>query len=147
VTISPIYYIWKFVHGEGDEPTSEVFGWAILFATFLGPILAVVTTRYIAKWRDIRNRRLYIFRALMATRRAQLTTDHITALNLIEIDFQGKRDVLTAWKDYFASLSADVVDTNDGPKLRRAVAERAALLTKLLHAIARVLHYKIEQLT
>jgi hypothetical protein len=125
------------------NPTSEIFGWAILAATFLGPIFAVLVTRYIDSRREIRNRRLYIFRALMATRRAQLTQEHIVALNLIEIDFRGQREVLAAWKDYFANLS---VDPNDQAKAQRAYAERPQLLTRLLHAIAKVVRYKIEQL-
>jgi hypothetical protein len=125
------------------NPTSEVFGWAILAATFLGPIFAVLVTRFIDQRREVRNRRLYIFRTLMATRRAQLTTEHVTALNLIEIDFQGKREVLAAWKEYFNNLATD---PNNEPALKRAYAERPAALTKLLHAIAKVVRYKIEQL-
>jgi hypothetical protein len=125
------------------NPSSEVFGWAILAATFLGPVFAVFTTRYIDGRRELNNRRLHIFRTLMATRRAPLTSEQVTALNLIEIDFQGKPDVLRAWKDYFENLS---VDPSDERRIKRAWEERPALHAKLLHAIAKALDYKIEQL-
>lgn len=125
------------------NPTSEIFGWAILAATFLGPIFAVLTTRFIDRKREIRNRQLYIFRTLMATRRAQLTAEHVTALNLIEIDFHGKTRVLQAWKGYFENLCTDPKDEH---KFQRAVADRPSLLTKLLHEIASVVGYRIEQL-
>ena len=125
------------------SPSSDVFGWAILAATVLGPIFAVLTTRFIDQRREVRNRRLYIFRTLMATRRAQLTTEHVTALNLIEIDFRGKQEVLAAWKEYFANLATD--PTNEAA-IKRAYADRPAALTKLLHAIAKVVRYDIEQL-
>jgi hypothetical protein len=67
----------------------------------------------------------------------------VTALNLIEIDFHGEQQVLKAWKEYFENLRVDVRDAN---KTERAYAERPALLTKLLHEIAKVMHYPIEQL-
>lgn len=79
----------------------------------------------------------------MATRRAQLTTEHVTALNLIEVDFHGEQQILKAWKEYFENLRVDVRDAN---KTERAYAERPALLTKLLREIAKVMHYPIEQL-
>jgi hypothetical protein len=85
----------------------------------------------------------YVFRTLMATRRAQLSAEHVTALNLIEIDFQGKPEVLHAWKAYFENLCADAKDES---RIQRAWQERPALLAKLLHAIAKVLKYNIEQL-
>lgn len=125
------------------NPSSDIFGWAILAATFLGPIFAVLMTRFIDQRRDVRNRQLYIFRTLMATRRAQLTTEHVAALNLIEIDFRGEDEVLTAWKEYFANLGTD---PNNEAAIKRAYVERPAALTKLLHAIAKVVGYDIEQL-
>lgn len=125
------------------SPSSTIFGWAILVATFLAPIFAVLTTRFIDGQREIRGRRLYIFRTLMATRRAQLTTDHVTALNLIEIDFWGKREVLEAWKAYFANLATN---PHNNAEFEKACADRPAAHTKLLHAIAKVVHYDIEQL-
>ncbi|MGH7112336.1 MAG: DUF6680 family protein [Stellaceae bacterium] len=124
------------------NPSSAIFGWAILAATFLGPIFAVLAARYIEWHKEIKNRRLYIFRTLMATRRAQLTTEHVTALNLIEIDFEGENDVLIAWQAYFKNLCCD--PKSEG--FQRALNERPQLLAKLLHAIARTLNYNIEQL-
>jgi hypothetical protein len=82
-------------------PNSEIFGWAILAATFLGPAFAVLVTRIVDARRELSSRQLHVFRTLMATRRAQLTAEHVTALNLIEIDFQGKKEVLQSWKAYF----------------------------------------------
>jgi hypothetical protein len=51
--------------------------------------------------------------------------------------------VLQAWRAYFESLCTDPKDER---RLKRAWEERPALLTKLLHAIAKALNYKIEQL-
>jgi hypothetical protein len=124
------------------NPSSAIFGWAVLAATFLGPIFAVLASRYLEWRKETKDRQLYIFRTLMATRRAQLTVEHVTALNLIEIDFKGKSDVLNAWQEYFRNLCCD--PKSEG--FQRALNERPQLLTKLLHAIARNLNYNIEQL-
>src|SRR5262249_12547950 len=69
------------------NPTSEIFGCSILAATLLGPIAAVLITRYIDQLRERSSRRLWIFRTLMATRRTLLSPEHIAALNQIELDF------------------------------------------------------------
>jgi hypothetical protein len=124
------------------NPSSAIFGIAIFAATFLGPIFSVIAARYIESRKEAKNRRLWIFRTLMATRRAQLTTEHVTALNLIEIDFAGDEEVLRCWQSYFENLAVD--PKSEG--LQRALNERPQLLAKLLHAIAKSLRYKVEQL-
>ena len=50
------------------NPSSDLFGWAILIATFVGPIAAVLVTRLIDAQREEYQRRLTIFRTLRATR-------------------------------------------------------------------------------
>ena len=124
------------------NPTSNVFGWAILAATFLGPICAVLVTRYIDERRDTRQRRLHIFRALMGTRRAQLAPEHIGALNLIEIDYRGCAGVLSAWGEYLRNLGT-IIDERNANQTFRA---RQNLFVKLLSEMAKVLNLKIEQL-
>jgi len=69
------------------NPNSEVFGWAILVATFVGPIAAVIITRWIDAAREKTQRRLVIFRTLMATRAVGLNPERVAALNMIQIDF------------------------------------------------------------
>jgi hypothetical protein len=53
-------------------------GIAVVIATLLGPVLAVIVTRYIDEARAQKLRQLEIFRALMRTRNA--TRDEIEAL-------------------------------------------------------------------
>ena len=74
--------------------------WAIVAATGLGPIFAVLITF----WRDARNslrtRRLWVFRTLMATRRVNISPEHVNALNLVEVDFYACEMVQKHWKIY-----------------------------------------------
>ena len=69
------------------NPNSELFGWAILVATCLGPIAAVLVTRYNDARRAKHERQMSVFRTLMATRATDLNSERVAALNLIQIEF------------------------------------------------------------
>jgi hypothetical protein len=118
------------------------FAWAIIAATFLGPIFAVLLTRYVDARRDQHNRRMHVVRTLMATRRSVLAPEHIAALNLIEIEFYRKKRVLEAWKAYFQHLCTPFEPKDE----ERITRERALLRVKLLSEMAKVVGYRIEQL-
>lgn len=112
--------------------------WAIVAATGLGPILAVgitlwreaVTTKY--------NRRLHVFRTLMATRRVGISPDHVNALNLVEVDFYKCQKVETAWTNYKSHLN----DTNN-TESEAWYEKKEKLLANLLFEIAAVLRFNI----
>lgn len=124
------------------NPSSPLFGFAIILATFLGPILAVITTRIIDNRRDLHQRRLYVFRNLMATRRATISPEHVNALNLIEIEFNGHSKVTDAWKAYLKALSTPF-DQKDNERIAK---DRQRLLTDLIYEIARIIKIPIPQL-
>ena len=77
-------------------------------AVFIGPIVAVRLTRYLDNKKEARERRLWIFKTLMATRATTLSPHHIEALNRIDLEFDGKslgdREVIDAWKAYLDLL-------------------------------------------
>jgi hypothetical protein len=115
-------------------------GLAVVFATLLGPILAVIVTRWIDNKRAEKNRQLEIFRALMQTRRAPLLPDHVNALNLVEIEFHSVPSVLIAYNDLMKFVNTPAPPDEQWPVHHRSY------LTKLLSAMAKYLGYKIEQL-
>ncbi len=133
-----------------------------IVALFLGPAVAVLIARWMEYRRAKRERRMDIFRTLMKTRRTRLLPDHVSALNLVEIEFRNNSNVLTAWRAYFQNLGSEqprrddeVVSEylgNDEQRIReeryniRVCQEREKLLATLLHAIARSLNYKVEAL-
>lgn len=124
------------------NPTSELFGWSIFAATFLGPIAAVLMTRFVDQLRENNARRLAIFRTLMATRRSFLSMEHIGALNQVELDFQKDKSVMTAYRNYMRHLSTPF-DTKDNDRITQ---ERLSLRTKILSEMAKSLRIKVEQL-
>jgi hypothetical protein len=112
---------------------------AIVFATLLGPGLAVQTQKCIERRVESKRRRVQIFKTLMATRAAPLSPAHVEALNTIPIEFYGKRGVLNEinvqWKSYLDALS----QSNSGSESWNQ--NRNSSFNKLLLTIANFLGY------
>ncbi len=116
--------------------------WAIIFATLAGPILAVQAQKLLERHREADNRRLQIFRTLMATRAASLSSPHVEALNSISLEFHGKKKsfkaVVDAWKIYLDHLSQTGVDAAWGQK-------RSDLFVELLYRMAPAVGYEFSK--
>lgn len=133
-----------------------------LLAIFLGPISAVIVTRRVDALRERHSRRMDIFRALMKTRRTGIHPDQVAALNLVEIEFFGDGDVVSAWKKLFTHYSTphgsnadeivsdSMTEEEKSSRIRRKedriFSDRQKLYTALLHKIANSLKFRIEQL-
>lgn len=131
-------------------------------AILLGPILAIIASQVIENLREKRARKMEIFRTLMRTRRTPVVPEHVGALNLIEIEFAKRAKIIDAWKEllrHFADEHTrkpnevnsptdphELLDERDRKYANRLHNERQSLLAKLLHAIARDLGHKAEQL-
>ena len=129
-------------------------------ALFLGPLLAVYIGRKLDDRRLKRGRRMDVFRTLMRTRRDNLSFDHVSALNLVEVEFQSDRKVIDAWKKYLDYLCQDPVRTqdevlsDDTPEPERQIrnerydsrimVERQELLIELLRVMAQTLDHAVE---
>lgn len=122
---------------------------SIVMATFLGPVVAIIMTRYMDNARAERDRKLYIFRMLMKDRRNGLSSDFVSALNLIEVEFHKDKKVVAAWKSLWESFCHDRIDENDplfADKHDKLARERTSKITKLLSEMGKVLNLPIEQL-
>lgn len=75
-----------------------------ILAIVVGPILAIEVQKRLEKGRDALNRKLLIYKTLMATRGTILSPQHVEALNLIDIEFNPRdrkeKKVLDAWRVY-----------------------------------------------
>lgn len=80
--------------------------WAVVLATAVGPIGAVLISFWRESRQDRKDRRLYIFRTLMSTRRLIVSKEHVSALNLIEVEFFGHAEVMSKFNDYKNHLNS-----------------------------------------
>ena len=60
---------------------------AIIFATIVGPILAVWASEWRQRQKTEQDRKEWVFRTLMSTRGAKLRQEHVAAINHIEFAF------------------------------------------------------------
>ncbi|PVA11548.1 hypothetical protein DC366_00830 [Pelagivirga sediminicola] len=125
-----------------DIDWNNAIGWseaAIICATLLGPVLAVQAQKWLERKRNIKERRLIIFRTLMATRAAMLSAAHVEALNAIPVEFYGtkgkSKEINDAWKLY--------IDHHDDrlPAGEAWGQKRLDLFLDMLHLISQSLGY------
>jgi len=74
-----------------------------------------------------------------------LTPEHVSALNIVEVEFHDKPKVLYAWKTYCENLGKPA-PASSTDELMHFIQQRDALLAKLLHAMSKVVGIRIEQL-
>lgn len=112
-------------------------------AIVIGPIIAVRITEKLRHKKDSRDRKVYIFRTLMATRSAGLAAMHVEALNLVELEFQVPPDastaVVSAVRLYVNHLNDRQYPTNMWE------SRRAELLVDLLFEMSKSLGYNFDK--
>jgi hypothetical protein len=117
----------------------------MILAVFAGPIVAVRLTRYLDNKKEVRERKLMVFKTLMATRAIPLSPSHVEALNKIDLEFNPKvkkeKEVIEAWKAYL-----DLLATTNIPQ-DQWIIRRVDLLVDLLHKMAQVLDYGFDKTT
>jgi hypothetical protein len=138
-----------FLAEEGWD--MEVFGikidsLAVVFATFAGPILAVLATRYLDDHKAKRQRQRAIFDTLMLTRRAAISPEHVRALNQIELEFASDKQVMVAFHAYFDHLNEPFPDPTQAVLNERFLARRRRLFAEMVKLIGERQNFKIDRM-
>ncbi|MBI5748712.1 MAG: hypothetical protein HZA00_06250 [Nitrospinae bacterium] len=117
--------------------------WLMIAAVLLGPIIAVQLTRFLDNKKEVRERKLHVFKTLMATRAYAVSWDHVEALNRIDLEFDknNKKEklVIEAWKEYLDLLGNKTMSPEQWD------IKRVELLVELLHKMAQVLDYDFDK--
>lgn len=122
---------------------SIVISVCTIIAIIAGPILSIQISQYLNHKKSIKERKLEIFKTLMATRSAALTPEHTHALNMIDVEFRPKakleKDVISAWKLYHAHLQDRSYPAETWS------SRKGELLIDLLYAMAISLDYDFDK--
>lgn len=127
-------------------------------AVIAGPIFAVQAQKFVEGFKEKRSRRMNIFRSLMSTRAEKLSREHVQALNMIDIEFYGRRipilniryqtpkekSVTEAWKDYKNHLNKGSSASSDGDQ-SQWVNKMNDLFTTLLYKMSQSLGYDYDK--
>lgn len=115
-------------------------------AILLAPLVAVQVQKWLEVFREERGRKLWIFKTLMATRAANVSPDHVQALNMIDLEFRGRRykKVTDAWKAYLDHL-ASFPKEEDETEQKRWGENRVDRLASLLIEMGKSLGYEFDE--
>ena len=134
--------------GFWDMQLKDLANLAILIATIMaiyyGPIKAVKISRDNARVDGKRDRQLSVFHSLIKTRKFQLSPEHVTALNLVQLEFYGSDSVLKSYKNYMGLLNGAWPSIDD-PNFQRFHDGVADALYELLHEIGLVLGFVMDR--
>lgn len=123
-----------------EQAAMNISTWAVVFATLLGPILAVQAQRIVLKRGEARERKLWLFRSLMNTRVGTLTVEHVNALNAVPLEFNKDKAIMQKWRTYLDHMSHQNV------ALEMWSTRRVELYTDLLSKMAEKLDYGFDPL-
>jgi len=124
-----------------------------VLAILLAPLIAVQVQKRLEILRERRLRKVGVFEALMATRTARTSVEHVRALNMIDIEFRDKkilgysstsvpdRTVRDAWKLYLDHLNTQY--TEEGFKVWCSRGDD--LFVDLLHEMSTALGYDFDR--
>lgn len=121
-----------------------------IIALLLGPLIGIRVQNKLDDLREAKERKLAIFKTLMATRANRISFPHVQALNSIDLEFTGKsqieKDITTSWKIYldhlhdFPKKDAANFDT----KLDAWLTNGDSLFTDLIHKMSRCFGYDFD---
>lgn len=93
--------------------------WLMMLAVIMGPISAVQIQKFFDRKSEDRSQKLNVFRDLMTTRASTLAFQHVSALNMVGLEFNGKKyaKVINAWKTYLDHLNSYPDDDENMQKI------------------------------
>jgi hypothetical protein len=132
--------------------------WMIVLAALAGPVLAVQAQKFIERAREKREAKQRLFYALMGTRAARVAPDHVRALNMIDLEFYGRKifffrfqyssekNVINAWHIYQDHLNQPWNAAGEPPAGIQAWTTRGdELFTELLYFISVALGFDFDR--
>lgn len=124
----------------------EHIDWAVVLATVVGPIAAVIITLLYQKRLAEQDQRMRVFATMMRHRRDILNAEFVGALNLVLVYFPKHEGVKRRHRDLMTTFEDGAWKSSD-QTVRRAIGDRTMInLSWLLSEISKVVGAPVEQL-
>ena len=130
---------------ETIETGITISDWLMMAAVIIGPILAVHIQKILDSWNDDKRRMIKVFKDLMTTRAAALSYQHVSSLNMVGLEFKGRKysKVINAWKVYIDHLNSF---PNEDESLAKIWGEKQNdLLSDLLYEMGASLGFDFDK--
>jgi len=125
---------------------------SMIVAVIAGPILAIQAQKIIEMLKERRERKVWVFTTLMATRGTPVSPVHVRALNMIDLEFSARNrpecSVIDAWKVYLDHLNdapRDFQDPNYQAQYTLWSKKLPDCLTELLFVMSQALGYTFDK--
>lgn len=130
---------------EAIEAAITISDWLMMLAVISGPILAVQIQKFIDSRKENKQRKVKVFRDLMTTRASTLAFQHVSALNMVGLEFNGKKysKVINAWKTYLDHLGSFPIGEDNLQKIW--VEKRNDQLSDLLYEMGESLGFEFDK--
>jgi hypothetical protein len=96
------------------------------------PIVAVLTTLILQDWQQKRERRMQILRMLLSTRHLPADPHYNAAINLIPIEFNREKAIMTAWRAYIDHVRFRPVPENHQAHHQQSAVKQTKLITSIM---------------
>ncbi len=126
---------------------TALVGFITIAAIIFAPIIALRVQTNIEENKERKKRKLFIFKTLMATRAARVSPDHVQALNMIDIEFYGIKQVIEPWKLYQDHLNSPSAEPLNESIAQNWVEKGEELLIDLLYKMAEEVSYSFDKVT
>ena len=113
-----------------------------IVAIIVGPIAAVLITRFLDRRNERKRRQNEILTSLMRTRAARLSAEHVGALNIVQLEFHEKGAIITAYQEYIKHLRTPLPPVDEQGHF---FEQRDGLFLTLVTEIAKHLHYTFDK--
>ena len=118
-----------------------------LIAIIGGPIVGVRVARQLEDRKQYQQQRIGILASLLRTSQgtARLSSEHVGALNLIQLMFYGEKDVIDTYKKYIEHLRIPSPPVEQVQECERFFRDRDGHFLELLATLASALRYQFDK--
>jgi hypothetical protein len=118
---------------------------ATIAAIVIGPIAAVIITSRNEDTKEKRRRKYQTFHTLMKTRRVTLSAEHVTSLNVIQIEFHDDERVIAAFKKYIDNLTLKFPTNVPKDEIDHFIEVRDDVFIELMSEMGRHLGFSLDK--
>lgn len=123
---------------------AALVGSITVFAIFRAPIVALRLQKEIETFNEQKQRKLGVFKILLATRANTTSLEHVQSLNMIDIEFYNEKSIRDFWNIYRDHLNS-YPQNQDKAAQDRWEEKRVDYLTDLLYAMSQFFGYDFDK--
>lgn len=113
----------------------KLYEWLTLAGVFAGPLSAVLITLWIERRRRQNDARMQVLRMIMTTRRLPSDPAYLMAINMVELEFNDRKDVMQARREYLDLVSQDVSEDRRADHQLKTNAKQATMIFGMMKAV------------